>query len=58
MKKWNVKIGFVGDKKILYVKNYPIKAETKEIAALIAYNALVMMEYESFEILRVSEIEH
>ena len=58
MKQWNVKVGFVGgEKKILYVKVYSVKAETAEIAALIAYNALSMMEFKNFEILRVSEVE-
>jgi hypothetical protein len=59
MKLWNVKVGFVGgEKKILYVKVYSVKAETKEIAALIVYNGLSLMEFKNFEILRVSEIEH
>ena len=58
MKMWNVKVGFVGgEKKILYVKKYSVKAETKEIAALIVYNGLSLMEFKNFEILRVSEIE-
>ena len=58
MKQWNVKVGFVGgEKKILYVKNYSVKAETKEIAGLIVYNGLSLMEFKNFEILRVSEIE-
>jgi hypothetical protein len=58
MKQWNVKVGFVGgEKKILYVKNYSVKAETAEIAGLIVYNGLSLMEFKNFEILRVSEIE-
>ena len=59
MKQWNVKVGFIGgEKKILYVKNYSVKAETKEIAGLIVYNGPSLMEFKNFEILRVSEIEH
>lgn len=59
MKIWNVKVGFVGgEKKILYVKNYSVKAETPEVAGLIVYNGLSLMEFKNFEILRVSEIEH
>lgn len=59
MKQWNVKAGFIGgEKKILYVKNYSVKAETPEIAGLIVYNGLSLMELKNFEILRVSEIEH
>jgi len=59
MKLWNVKVGFVGgEKKILYVKNYSVKAETKEVAALIVYNGLSLMEFKNVEILQVSENEH
>ena len=59
MKLWNVKVGLGGgEKKILYAKVYSVKAETKEIAALIVYNGLSLMEFKNFEILRVSEIEH
>lgn len=58
MKMWNVKVGFVGGtKKVLYVKHYQIKAETKEIAELILFNGLSMLEFRNFDILETKEIE-
>ena len=58
MKLWNVKVGFVGGvKKVLYVKNYQIKAETEEIANLILFNGLSLLEFRNFEILETKEIE-
>ena len=58
MKMWNVKVGFVGGaKKVLYVKNYQIKAETEEIANLILFNGLSLLEFRNFEILETKEIE-
>ena len=58
MKLWNVKVGFVGGvKKVLYVKNYQIKAETEEIANLILFNGLSLLEFRNFEILETKEID-
>lgn len=60
MKKWSVEIGFTGCEnkdKIIYRKNYLIKAETDEIAGIIAYNGLSMSEFHNFKILKISEVE-
>jgi hypothetical protein len=58
MKMWNIKVGFVGGtKKVLYVKHYQIKAETQEIAELILFNGLSMLEFRNFDILETKEIE-
>lgn len=59
MKQWNVKVGFIGgERKILYVKVYSVKAKTEEEAEVAVYNGLSLMEFRNFEILRVSENEY
>lgn len=59
MKKWCVKIGFTGCEnkdKVLYQKSYIIKAETADIAEIIAYNGLAIAEYHNFKVLETKEV--
>ena len=59
MKKWCVKIGFTGCEnkdKALYHKSYIVKAETPEIAEIIVYNGLSILEFHNFKIVETKEV--
>ena len=59
MKKWAVKVGFmgVGGYRMLYTKDYIVKAKSAEVADVAVYNGLSMQEFHNFRILRIKEIE-
>lgn len=61
MKKWCVKVGFTGcenKEKALYYKSYIVKAETAEIAEIIVYNGLSILEFHNFKIAETNEVEN
>ena len=60
MKTYAVKVGFMGDKRdrVVYPKDYIIKAESEEQAEASAFNGLSMQEYHNIKVLEVKEISY
>lgn len=60
MKTYNVKVGFLGSErtKVLYSKNYIIRADSTEKAIAYIMNGLSVIEFHNFVIQEVTEIEH
>ena len=58
--KYAVEVGFMGGEnksKVLYTKNFIVKAESKEQAGMAVFNGLSMQEYHNFKILTTKEMD-